>query len=595
MAKSMRRILVPALLLATGGLVGLAVASAVLYKRPFVERLDTVKRLLGMGGYWDLYAKSGTPFGRSSLNWKVVASPTTKEWNVKPGFDVRLVAEGFTYPVGLAFPRQPGTDPDSPRFYVGELDGRVKYVGNDGKTYVYAEGFKNVPPFPIEKSDELGLVGLTTLSDSEDLVITHGYKNEAAGFVSNRIVRLVSEPGGKRMREAKILLDLKEPSAPSHQIQSVVEGPDGKLYVSVGDGEDYPNSLNMSRFAGKILRMNKDGTPCEDNPFYDEIIAESTPEAPRNYIYALGIRNAFDLAFHQETGRLYSAENGENIDRLIQVLPGASFGYDGIKDSSRLNALFTWGPEPNNVSPVGMLFPREPILGDGSNTRGYLGLYGDSFRVGPDDYLGKSIVELEFDPKTGYLVGVPSPLIQYAGETKATVLDLAEGPDGLYFTDFFGTARSTEVDGTGRVWRVVRSDETLGLPSIDDEQLAALEPGQRGEVLFQRNCATCHSINGSGGHEGPRLDNIARVLESRLKGHHEAALMQLLKTGLSEDSRRRIEEVLAAKPGKPRVRVWLKHHLEEPRFDNLYGKMPSFAESLSSAYRDDVIAYLMTL
>ncbi|GIW87159.1 MAG: glucose dehydrogenase [Isosphaeraceae bacterium] len=594
MAKSWRGFALSVLLLAVGGLLGVAATSAVLYKRPFVDRLDSVKRLLGLGGYWDLYKKTGTPFGRASYSWKGVQSPTSPEWTVKPGFDVQLVAQGFTYPVSLAFPNHPGTDPDSPRFYVAELDGRIKYVGNDGQIYLFAEGFKNVPPFPIEKSDELGLVGLTTLSDSDDLVITHAYKNHEAGFVSNRIVRLISEPGGKRLRESKVLLDLKEPSAPSHQIQSVIEGPDGKLYVSVGDGEDYPNSLNLSRFGGKILRMNKDGSPCDDNPFYDEIIAETNPQAPRLYIYALGIRNAFDLAFQPDTGRLYSAENGESTDRLIQVLPGASFGYDGIRESSRLNALFTWGPDPNNVSPVGMVFPNRPILGDGSNTRGYMGLYGDAFRVGPDDYLGKSIVELEFDPKTGLLLTIPALLIQYSGDAKATVLDLAEGPDGLYFTDFFGSAKSTEVDGTGRVWRVVPSKETLGLPSVDDQQLAALEPAQRGQILFHRNCIGCHSLNGSGGHEGPRLDGIAKILESRLAGHHEAAMKQLLKEGVSDDSRRRIEEVLAAKPGKQRVRTWLKHHLEEPRFDNLYGKMPSFAESLSPEYRNDVIAFLMS-
>jgi hypothetical protein len=57
--------------------------------------------------------------------------------------------------------------------------------------------------------------------------------------------------------------------------------------------------------------------------------------------------------------------------------------------------------------------------------------------------------------------------------------------------------------------------------------------------------------------------------------------------------RPRLKEVLAAK-GAERIKTWLPHHLEEPRFDNSHARMPSFAQSLSANVRSDIVRYLLT-
>ena len=75
------------------------------------------------------------------------------------------------------------------------------------------------------------------IPNSEDLLVTGSHMDEESGLLSNHILRLVSDPGGRSIKEVKVLLPLKEFTSPSHQIQQIVQGLDGKLYVSVGDAE----------------------------------------------------------------------------------------------------------------------------------------------------------------------------------------------------------------------------------------------------------------------------------------------------------------------------------------------------------------------
>jgi glucose/arabinose dehydrogenase len=88
-------------------------------------------------------------------------------------------------------------------------------------------------------------------------------------------------------------------------------GPDGKLYISTGDGADYDstNSLalrsqDLDRLVGKILRVNPDATAPSDNPFY------TTPSAIRSKVWQLGLRNPFKTTFRPTTGALYMEDAG---------------------------------------------------------------------------------------------------------------------------------------------------------------------------------------------------------------------------------------------------------------------------------------------
>ena len=76
---------------------------------------------------------------------------------------------------------------------------------------------------------------------------------------------------------------------------------------------------SLSQPYGKILRINKDGTIPDDNPF-----------GP-NTTYALGFRNVFGFAFHPITGQLYATDNGPvGLDELNLVLPGHDYGFPTV-------------------------------------------------------------------------------------------------------------------------------------------------------------------------------------------------------------------------------------------------------------------------
>jgi cytochrome c2 len=233
-------------------------------------------------------------------------------------------------------------------------------------------------------------------------------------------------------------------------------------------------------------------------------------------------------------------------------------------------------------------------LGENAFLRCYIAYYGPAAGVGANH--GKAIAEFTMDHKTGLIQAGPETLIQYQGEKKTTVLGVAEGPDGLYFTDFFGETTGVDAEGAGTVWKVVLSDATSNLPTVDEQKMAELQPAARGEIYFRKNCSTCHRLDGWGGHEGPELSLAHKKLPERLnsKGYVSSVQTMIDKDmGALEPEQWRLQEVMDASDGD-RYRTWLVHHLEEPRFDNPFAKMPNFKTALSNEIRSDIIAFLVS-
>ena len=310
------------------------------------------------------------------------------------------------------------------------------------------------------------------------------------------------------------------------------------------------------------------------------------------FIHALGVRNIFDFEF-DGAGRCFAVDNGKNVDRFFEVVAGGRYGWNGDPESMRVNALFTWGPQ-NNPAPVGLEILDRDTLGRDTRGRCYVALYGPPAAIGANQ--GKAIIEFRLDARLGLLNGIPEMLVQYQGDSKATVLGLAEGPDGLYFTDFWGETLGSD-EARGRVYKVVPSNETLGLPEAGDDRIASLSPLQRGRAYFHRECASCHTVDGLGGREGPELTDVIAKLDRRLNSIAYEATLKLLIDSTSKlvtSHKPMLENVIEVK-GNERIRAWLRHHLEDPRFDNLNARMPSFARSLPENVKNDIIEYLITL
>jgi glucose/arabinose dehydrogenase len=162
----------------------------------------------------------------------------------------------------------------------------------------------------------------------------------AGSPLRNRVVRY-TDSNGSCTQEAVILENI--PASSNHNGGIIQFGPDGKLYVATGDAENQASAQDMASLAGKILRINPDGTAPADNPFF----AHPDPNAQK--VYALGLRNSFGFTFHGHTGHLWQTENGpENNDEINRIIAGGNYGWPTVRGIAG---------NPNFLDPILALTP----------------------------------------------------------------------------------------------------------------------------------------------------------------------------------------------------------------------------------------------
>jgi hypothetical protein len=388
--------------------------------------------------YW-ISANGGShhgELGQTEPDFSKISRAAPVPWRMtEPGYAIEIAAEGFQLPVAIAFPPDAG-NPDRPFFYVGELYGNIRAVSRDGTVSDFATGLLNFDPvadFP--GAGEMGLAGLVVEPESGDLFASMLYlpENQPAAHFFPRVVRLRSDDGGWTAGGSETVLDLVgETQGPSHQISNLSIGPDGKLYVHVADGPCIPCARDLDSFRGKILRVDLDGSAPEDNPFYDAAggIGASA------YVYAYGFRNHFGGAWRDADQHLYEVENGPAIDRLVRVVPGTDYRWDGTDLSMSHGAIYNW----IRAAPINLAIVQNGTFGGSGfpwwkQDTLYVTESGATWATGPQT-VGKVISELIVTP-TGELGGERRVFVEYDGSGKSTAAALAAGPDGLYFSDLF--------------------------------------------------------------------------------------------------------------------------------------------------------------
>jgi len=177
----------------------------------------------------------------------------------------------------------------------------------------------------------------------------------------------------------KVLLQSRVGSTGHHNGGRILFGPDGHLYIVVGEADVRANSQDLSNVKGKILRMTPRGEIPDDNPF------------DGSYIYAYGIRNSFGLGF-DSTGDLWGTEPGPSCnDELNRYRRGANHGWgsEATCSTSSLAAPYNTnqsGPDPivipkawytPVITPTGLAFCQECRLGHRREGRLYFGSWSD--------------------------------------------------------------------------------------------------------------------------------------------------------------------------------------------------------------------------
>ena len=404
----------------------------------------------------------------ASLNVPYVAN--------QPGFVIEEVGSDYRLPVNIAFVPDPGPNPDDPLYFVTELYGSIQVVTRDGTKHEFATGLLDYnPQGPISGSGEQGLTGITVQRDETDPEIYHLYvgmlwdNGSPPGGASHypKVERITSAPGGLSMDVRTVLLNMQpETQGQSHQISNISIGPDGRLYVHNGDGFDASTALDLDQYRGKILRMNLDGTAPADNPFYDD----SNGITARDYVWAYGLRNPFGGAWRASDGAHYEVENGPSVDRFAKVGRGDNLGWDGSNASMQIGALYNWSPA---TAPVNIAFVQpETFAGSqfpaSMQDHAFVSESGPTYASGSQSN-GKRITEFTLDAN-GDVVNGPDTLVEYVGTGRSSVVALAAGPDGLYFSSLYEDSGDSGPTASGaRIYRVRYVNPLQGDYDIDGD------------------------------------------------------------------------------------------------------------------------------
>lgn len=352
-----------------------------------------------------------------------VESPDVESISVPEGFSITEFANNLDLPTSVEFP------PDgSNRLYVNELQ--------SGKIWIYDEGEKRSEPFAdltlnvdggFPYSGENGLIGLEFDPDYEEngyVYVTYAMRIDGEEVATIGRFTDVNGIG----EDFKVLLT-GLPSDKGHQIENIRVGPDGYLYISVGDAYEDQKAQDADEYHGKILRMTRDGEIPPGNPF-----------GPDSYVYAMGFRNAFDMVF-LDNGDLLTADNGPTgMDRFIAVEEGGDHGWPAEigyhENPDFINPVHVW---TETVSPTGMHIYKGDQFPEMYRGKLFQVLFGYTYSEGPNAN-GKRIQVLELSGE-GQDLSVDFDdfaVWEFDGEFPNNPVDLAEGPDGsLYVTDIF--------------------------------------------------------------------------------------------------------------------------------------------------------------
>ena len=414
-------------------------------------------------------AQDGSSFEASAADtaprFAKLARAADTSWKLfESGYAVERVVSSLQLPVNIAFIPRPLADADAPLFYVTELYGTIRAVLRDGTMRDYATGLLNFNPTGVfPGSGEHGSVGTVVDPETGDLFVAVVYAS-STGEHDPKVIRIHSSDGGRTASRITTVLDMPgEEIGPSHQISSVSIGPDGKLYVHVGDGFRIELATDLHSFRGKILRLNPDGSAPSDNPFYDS----SDGLTATDYIFAYGFRNPFGGAWRAADASLYEVENGPAVDRLARVSAGINYRWSGSDEDMRANAAYNW---EQSVAPVNIAFIQDATLASSGfpaekRDHAFVTESGPTWVSGSTER-GKRIREFAFDA-SGHVIST-RPFLEYAGSGHATVAALAAGPDGLYFSDLFPD-QGSPIGHDANVYRIRYIGRVVIAAAVADE------------------------------------------------------------------------------------------------------------------------------
>ena len=249
-------------------------------------------------------------------------------------------ALAFERMVGMQYPAG-----DPSRLYVVLQEGRIVSVANDPNAESHRV-FLDITERVSRAGNEEGLLGLAFDPEFHESGYFYVYYS-AAGPRRSILSRFTASDGQVDPGSELVVLEVGQPYS-NHNGGEIAFGPDGYLYVALGDGgragDPMRHGQNKATLLGSILRIDvstldengRYSIPA-DNPFTGD------PQA-RGEIWAWGLRNPWRFSFDRLTGDLWTADVGQNLyEEVDLILPGANYGWNlmegfdcyGASDCSR--------------------------------------------------------------------------------------------------------------------------------------------------------------------------------------------------------------------------------------------------------------------
>jgi glucose/arabinose dehydrogenase len=341
-----------------------------------------------------------------------------------PGFSETVVAGGLSNPTAFDF----------------APDGRIFVCAQGGQLRVIKNGSLLPAPFvnlTVDSVGERGLLGIAIDPNFTTNNFLYVYYTVPGSPPHNRVSRFTANGDVALAGSEFVLADLDNlSSATNHNGGGIHFGPDGKLYVAVGENANTANAQTLNNRLGKILRINSDGSIPSDNPFFN------VASGANRSIWALGLRNPFTFAFQPGTGRLFINDVGAGTWEEIN---------DGFAGSN-----YGWAACEGACTPTNPNF-RDPLFQYGhgsSSTTGCAivggGFYNPNTVQFPVSYVGKYFFAdlcsgwiRVFDPvnKTAadFATGIFSP-VDLRVTNDGSLYYLAYGSGQLFRVQFTGTA-----------------------------------------------------------------------------------------------------------------------------------------------------------
>jgi glucose/arabinose dehydrogenase len=231
------------------------------------------------------------------------------------GFSRKVVAAELDQPTAMAFA------PDG-RLFITEKTGKVRIIKNG---VLRQTAFVSIS---VDEYSERGLLGIAfdpQFAANHYVYVYYTTGQNAlhySGSAKNRVSRFTAHGDTAVTSSEKILLDTIPSDAGNHNGGAIHFGPDGKLYIAVGDGGQYhEDAQKLNNLRGKILRITKTGQIPADNPYAGQA-------NKRGEIWASGLRNPYRFTFQPSNGALIIADVGQDSWEEIDIgVKAGNYGW----------------------------------------------------------------------------------------------------------------------------------------------------------------------------------------------------------------------------------------------------------------------------